>query len=182
MGMFGLLKLKKNGKNCWLKLFKMYSLHGMSRDAWKQYSDDGYRHYKVLFPGFKYNMMDLQAAIGIHQFKHVNGWLKRRNEIWQCYNEAFAELPVGMPAPDEPDTVHARHFCTLMIDEKNCGVTRYHFIQRMCKLNIGMGVPYISVHLHPYYSIEKILDLEENSSLMQAGLVTGRFLCHFPPS
>jgi len=130
---------------------KMYSLHGMSRDAWKRYSDADYLHYEVLFPGFKYNMMDLQAAIGIHQFKHINEWLKRRNEIWRRYNEAFADLPVGMPAPDEPDTVHSRHLYTLMIDQKNCGITRDEFIRQMHRFRIGTGVHYIGVHLHPYY-------------------------------
>ena len=53
---------------------KMYGLHGMSRDAWKRFSDDGYKHYQVIFPGFKYNMMDLQAAIGIHQMAHIDEW------------------------------------------------------------------------------------------------------------
>ena len=109
---------------------KMYGLHGMSRDAWKRFSDDGYKHYQVVFPGFKYNMMDLQAAIGLHQLARVNETLKRRNEIWQIYNQAFADLPVGLPAPDEPDTVHARHLYTLMIDKERCGLTRDEFMQQ----------------------------------------------------
>ena len=130
---------------------KIYSLHGMNRDAWKRYSDMDYLHYEILFPGFKYNMMDLQAAIGIHQFKHIGEWLKRRDEIWRRYNEAFADLPVGMPAPDEPDTVHSRHLYTLMIHEKNCGITRDEFIRQMHRFKIGTGVHYIGIHLHPYY-------------------------------
>lgn len=130
---------------------KIYSSHGMSRDAWKRYSDADYLHYEILFPGFKYNMMDLQAAIGIHQFKHISGWLKRRDEIWRRYNEAFADLPVSTPAPDEPDTVHSRHLYTLMIDQKNCGITRDEFIRQMHRFKIGTGVHYIGIHLHPYY-------------------------------
>lgn len=130
---------------------KMYGLHGMSRDAWKRFSDDGYKHYQVIFPGYKYNMMDIQAALGIHQMKHVAAWLVRRNEIWQRYNEAFADLPVGLPAPDAPDTVHARHLYTLMIDEALCGVSRDAFMNKMHQMNIGTGVHYIGVHLHPYY-------------------------------
>jgi dTDP-4-amino-4,6-dideoxygalactose transaminase len=130
---------------------KMYGLHGMSRDAWKRFSDDGYKHYQVVFPGFKYNMMDLQAAIGIHQMARVEQNLVRRNEQWECYNQAFAGLPVGLPAPDEPDTVHARHLYTLMIDEERCGVNRDAFMQKLHKLNIGTGVHYLGVHLHPYY-------------------------------
>ena len=130
---------------------KMYALHGMSRDAWKRYSDDGFKHYQVVFPGFKYNMMDIQAAIGMHQLARVEQNLSRRNEIWQIYQEAFAELPVDLPPQDEPDTVHARHLYTLQIDEKRTGMTRDQFMQKLHELNIGTGVHYIGVHLHPYY-------------------------------
>lgn len=130
---------------------KMYGLHGMSRDAWRRYSDEGYKHYQVIFPGFKYNMMDLQAAIGIHQLERVEENLSRRNEMWQVYNEAFADLPLGLPAPDECDTVHARHLYTLMVDEARCGISRDEFMQRLYERNIGTGVHYIGVHLHPYY-------------------------------
>ena len=130
---------------------KMYGLHGMSRDAWRRFSDDGYRHYQVIFPGFKYNMMDLQAAIGLHQLSRVEQNLNRRNEIWQRYNDAFRELPVGLPASDEADTVHARHLYTLMIDSERCGIRRDEFMHRLHRMNIGTGVHYIGVHLHPYY-------------------------------
>ena len=130
---------------------KMYGLHGMSRDAWKRFSDDGYKHYQVVFPGFKYNMMDIQAAIGIHQLQRVEQNWQRRDHIWGKYNQAFADLPVGLPKPDEPNTKHARHLYTLMIDETQCGLHRDDFMQRMHKLNIGTGVHYMSVHLHPYY-------------------------------
>ncbi|NIM96336.1 MAG: aminotransferase class I/II-fold pyridoxal phosphate-dependent enzyme [Anaerolineales bacterium] len=132
-------------------MIKVYALHGMSKDAWKRFSDEGYKHYQVIFPGFKYNMMDLQAAIGIHQLQRVEGWLQRRNEIWRRYNEAFSELPVGLPSEDEPDTVHARHLYTLMIDKERCGLSRDEFMQQLYELNIGTGVHYIGVHLHPYY-------------------------------
>jgi dTDP-4-amino-4,6-dideoxygalactose transaminase len=130
---------------------KMYALHGMSKDAWKRFSDDGYKHYQVVFPGYKYNMMDLQAAIGLHQLDRVNNNLKRRNEIWQYYNESFSNLPLGLPAPDAPDTVHARHLYTLMVDEGHAGLNRDTFMQELHKMNIGTGVHYIGVHLHPYY-------------------------------
>jgi dTDP-4-amino-4,6-dideoxygalactose transaminase len=130
---------------------KMYGLHGMSRDAWKRYSDDGFKHYQVVFPGFKYNMMDLQAAIGIHQLSRVEQNWQRRDDIWKIYNQAFANLPVDLPAPDERDTIHARHLYTLMIDSGRCGVTRDLFMQKLHELNIGTGVHYLGVHLHPYY-------------------------------
>jgi len=130
---------------------KVFALHGMSKDAWKRFSDKGYKHYQVVYPGFKYNMMDLQAAIGLHQMARVGENLKRRNEIWQMYNEAFADLPIGLPAPDESETVHARHLYTLMIDKDRCGISRDEFMQKLHQMNIGTGVHYIAVHLHPYY-------------------------------
>lgn len=130
---------------------KIYALHGMTKDAWKRYSDEGYKHYQVIFPGYKYNMMDLQAAIGLHQLSRVERWLRRRNEIWQHYNESFADLPLGLPAPDEPDTVHARHLYTLLIDRERCGLNRDEFMERLYERNIGTGVHFIGVHLHPYY-------------------------------
>ncbi len=130
---------------------RLYSLHGMSKDAWKRFSDSGYKHYQVVVPGFKYNMMDLQAAIGIHQLARVEVALQRRNEIWQRYNQAFADLPVTVPASDEPHTLHARHLYTLMIDKGKCGVSRDEFLERLHSQNIGAGVHYVGVHLQPYY-------------------------------
>jgi dTDP-4-amino-4,6-dideoxygalactose transaminase len=130
---------------------KMQALHGMSRDAWKRFSDAGYKHYEVVSPGFKYNMMDLQAAIGIHQFDHVEIWLDRRNEIWQRYSDELKGLPVDLPAPDDPRSRHARHLYTLMIDSAKTGITRDEFMNRMHAKNIGTGVHYIGVHLHPWY-------------------------------
>ncbi|RJP71103.1 MAG: DegT/DnrJ/EryC1/StrS family aminotransferase [Candidatus Abyssobacteria bacterium SURF_17] len=130
---------------------KMYGLHGLSKDAWKRYSDEGYKHYEVIFPGFKYNMMDIQAAIGVEQMKRVDKYLARRNEIWARYDDAFADLPVTRPEPPEPDTVHARHLYTLLLDIEKTGMTRDEFQQRLHDMNIGTGIHFISVHLHKYY-------------------------------
>jgi len=67
-------------------MIKIMGLHGMSKDAWKRFSDSGYKHYQVLYAGYKYNMMDLQAAIGIHQLPRVDKYWQRRQEIWERYN------------------------------------------------------------------------------------------------
>ena len=132
---------------------KIMALHGMSKDAWKRFSDSGYKHYQVLYPGYKYNMMDIQAAIGIHQLPRVDKYWKRRQEIWSRYNEAFEDLPVFAPAPIEPDTKHAYHLYTLLldIDNLNLNITRDKLLEEMTKRNIGVGVHYIALHLHPYY-------------------------------
>ncbi|MCK4524840.1 MAG: DegT/DnrJ/EryC1/StrS family aminotransferase [Candidatus Andersenbacteria bacterium] len=133
---------------------KILGLHGMSKDAWKRFSDEGYKHYQVVSIGYKYNMMDLQAAIGIHQLPRVKKYWKRRQEIWNRYNEAFKDLPVFIPANIEPNTKHAYHLYTLLIDIDNLKITREQFLDEMTKRNIGVGVHYIALHLHPYYQKE----------------------------
>ena len=129
---------------------KQLALHGMSYDAWKRFSDSGYKHYYVVEPGFKYNMMDIQAAIGIHQLDRVEICHDRREEIWRHYNESFAELPVVLPAPDKLNTRHARHLYTLLL-EADAPVSREMFLERMTKRNIGVGVHYMSIPEHPFY-------------------------------
>jgi dTDP-4-amino-4,6-dideoxygalactose transaminase len=130
---------------------KMLALHGMSHDAWKRFSDDGYRHYDVVEVGFKYNMMDLQAAIGMHQIKRVDTYWKRREEIWNRYQKAFANLPVERPAPLPADSRHALHLYTLLIERDRCGLGRDEFLTALHRLNIGTGVHYRAIPAHPVY-------------------------------
>jgi dTDP-4-amino-4,6-dideoxygalactose transaminase len=130
---------------------KTFGLHGLSRDAWKRFADQGYRHYEVEYPGFKYNMMDLQAAIGIHQLPRAPEWLRRREAVWRRYDEAFAGLPVTPPAPAAPDQLHARHLYTLMVDEARAGISRDGFMQALHARGIGTGCHYVGLHLHPFY-------------------------------
>ncbi len=135
----------------WADKLKIYALHGMSRDAWKRYSDDGFRHYEVLVPGFKYNMTDIQASLGIHQLRRVNKSLARRNEIWERYNNEFNELEVKTPTNSPSDVVHARHLYTILIDENFVGCNRNTFQERMQRNNIGTGIHYTALHLQPFY-------------------------------
>jgi len=130
---------------------KTLALHGMSKDAWKRFSDEGYKHYQVVDSGHKYNMMDIQAAMGIHQLGRIDRYWKRREEIWNRYNEAFKDLPVFLPASVEPNTRHAYHLYTLLIDLDRAGITRDQFLDEMTKRNMGVGVHYIALHLHPFY-------------------------------
>ncbi len=130
---------------------KVLALHGMSKDAWKRFSDEGYKHYQVIECGFKYNMMDIQAALGIHQLARIEkNWLRRR-EIWETYGEAFADLPLGLPAPVAAGTRHAYHLFTVLVDERRCGWTRDGLISELHRRNVGSGVHYLSVAEHPYY-------------------------------
>jgi dTDP-4-amino-4,6-dideoxygalactose transaminase len=130
---------------------KVLGLHGMSKDAWKRFGDDGYKHYYVTEAGFKYNMTDMQAALGIHQLKRVETYWLRRSQIWQYYMKAFSVLSIGLPAPVEAETRHAYHLFTILIDEEKIGVARDHFLDRMTAEGIGVGVHYLSLPEHPYY-------------------------------
>jgi dTDP-4-amino-4,6-dideoxygalactose transaminase len=130
---------------------KILGLHGMSKDAWKRFGDSGYKHYQVLYAGFKYNMMDIQAAIGIHQLPRIDRYWQRRQEIWNRYNDAFKDLPVFTPAEVESDIRHAYHLYTLMLDVDRLEMRRDEFLDEMTKWNIGVGVHYVALHLHPYY-------------------------------
>jgi len=135
----------------YVSMLKIKALHGMSKDAWRRFSDSGYKHYQVVYVGYKYNMMDIQAAIGIHQLPRIDKYWQRRQEIWNHYNKAFKNLAVFIPAPVETNTRHAHHLYTLLLDIDNLRITRDQFLDEMTKQNIGVGVHYIALHLHPYY-------------------------------
>jgi len=130
---------------------KTLAQHGMSMDAWKRFSDEGYKHYQVVFSGYKYNMMDIQAALGIHQLPRVEKNWNRRKEIWDRYNKAFSQLPVIIPLPTESDVRHSHHLYTLLLEIERVNLTRDQFLEEMKRHNIGVGVHYIALHLHPFY-------------------------------
>lgn len=151
---------------------KMLALHGMSKDAWKRFSDEGYKHYCVIECGFKYNMMDLQAAIGIHQLDRVELNWQRRQEIWQAYNKAFENLTLSVPAPVELDTRHAYHLYTILIDEGKTGISRDDFLNSITAHNIGVGVHYLSIPEHPYYQEKFGWKQEDYPNAMRIGRQT----------
>lgn len=127
------------------------ALHGLSKDAWRRFSDSGYKHYLVEECGYKCNLTDLQASLGIHQLARIEeNWGKRLN-IWNVYMRAFASLPLGLPAEFEPGTRHALHLFTVRISKDRCGLDRDTFLTRMHQLKIGCGVHYLSISEHPYY-------------------------------
>jgi dTDP-4-amino-4,6-dideoxygalactose transaminase len=130
---------------------RVLGLHGMSKDAWKRFSDEGYKHYEVVEAGFKYNMMDLQAALGLHQLERVEPMWHRRQEIWRRYDRVLADLPITLPAPPAPDTRHGLHLYTILVDPARAGVSRDGFLEAMTAHNIGVGVHYLSIPEHPYY-------------------------------
>jgi dTDP-4-amino-4,6-dideoxygalactose transaminase len=123
----------------------------MTADAWQRFSDDGYRHYLVVEAGFKYNMTDMQAALGLHQLARLDANHARRTELWERYDRAFAGLPCLVPAPAEEDSVHARHLYTLLLEPDALTIDRDRFLAAMHAENVGTGVHFVPVHLHPFY-------------------------------
>jgi dTDP-4-amino-4,6-dideoxygalactose transaminase len=130
---------------------RILALHGMSKDAWHRFGDKGYKHYQVVECGFKYNMMDIQAALGLHQLARVEENWRRRDVIWRRYDEALASLPITLPEQAQADTRHGRHLYTILIDHERCGIERDAFLDAMNKARIGTGVHYLSIPEHPYY-------------------------------
>ena len=134
------------------EIIQTYALHGLSSGAWKRYSDTGFKHYRIIYPGFKYNMMDLQAALGIHQIGRLGEYLRRREAIWRRYDDAFKQLPLDIPPPPEPDTIHARHLYTILLRLEELSADRDTIQQALHEENIGTGIHFISLHLQPYYA------------------------------
>ncbi len=132
-------------------------LHGLSRDAWKRYSDEGFRPYDVTAAGYKYNMMDIQAALGIHQLARLEENLKLRERHWQAYDEAFAGMEEIITPPKVFEdsglgkTVHARHLYTILLDLDRLAISRWEFINALKEENIGTGVHFIALHLTRFY-------------------------------
>lgn len=151
---------------------KTLALHGMSKDAWKRFSDEGFKHYQVVEAGFKYNMMDLQAAIGIHQLARVDKYWVRREQIWEHYNAAFNHLPLILPAPISPENRHSYHLYNVLIDEQKTGISRDTFLNAMTYHGIGVGVHYLSIPEHPFYRKTFGWHPEDYPNAMQIGRQT----------
>jgi dTDP-4-amino-4,6-dideoxygalactose transaminase len=129
---------------------RVAALHGMSRDGWARYEVGGSPHYDVVEPGFKYNMMDLQAAIGLHQLAGIGARLARREAVWRLYDAGLADLPITRPAAVPPEDVHARHLYTILVGPES-GWTRDALAAHLRAAGIQTSVHFRAVHLHSYY-------------------------------
>jgi dTDP-4-amino-4,6-dideoxygalactose transaminase len=127
------------------------SQQGMSRDAWKRFSEPSINRYLVQEIGFKYNMCDLNASIGVQQLKRINAFWDRRKQIWDQYDAAFKDLPVVLPAPISDSIRHALHLYTILIDARRSGFDRDSFIERLNDQGITSGVHYLCLAEHPAY-------------------------------
>ena len=130
---------------------RIWSLHGMNRDAWKRYGSEGSWFYEVVRPGFKYNMTDIQAAIGLQQLRKLSAVHQRRQEIVQQYNQAFTGMAELSLPIEKSYAQHAWHLYVVRLNLDVAGITRNAFIEALKARNIGSSVHFIPIHLHPYY-------------------------------
>ncbi len=128
------------------------ALHGISRDAWKRYSAEGYKHWETIEAGFKYNMFDIQAALGLHQLKKVDGWWERRKTLTERYTAALADLPGVEPLAIREHVKSAYHLYVVKIDPAVVGKTRDAIMNEMQERNIGVGVHFRALHTQQYYA------------------------------
>jgi len=127
------------------------SLHGISRDAWKRYSSEGSWYYEVLYAGYKYNMTDVQAAMGLHQLRKLPDFLKVREEYVRMYDEGFGDMPEVVLPPRPRNGRHAWHLYVIRLRLEMLEIGRNEFVEALRAENIGTSVHFIPLHLHPYY-------------------------------
>jgi perosamine synthetase len=135
----------------WASRMRIMALHGLSRDAWKRYTAQGSWYYEILSPGFKYNMTDIAAALGISQLQKSERFWKARERYAGLYDDGFADLSEITRPVVEPDVQHAWHLYVIQLNLEQLRIGRDQFIDHLQRENIGCSVHFIPLHLHPYY-------------------------------
>jgi perosamine synthetase len=133
---------------------RIMSLHGISKDAWKRYTAEGSWYYEIIAPGYKYNLTDIAAGLGIAQLRKVDTFLKRRMQIAEMYHEAFqalSELDLPLACEGEEGTTHSWHLYVIRLNLERLQIDRNKFIEELRRKGIGTSVHFIPLHLHPYY-------------------------------
>jgi dTDP-4-amino-4,6-dideoxygalactose transaminase len=130
---------------------KVMRLHGMSRDAFDRFTATVPSwYYEIVAPGFKYNLTDIAAALGLHQLKRARGFQAKRVQLAERFAAGLAELPLLLPPQPAPGDQHAWHLYVVRLGD-DAPVTRDRFIEKMFEAGIGCSVHYIPLHLHPYW-------------------------------
>lgn len=135
----------------WAARMRMMSLHGLSRDAWNRYSAQGSWYYEILSPGFKYNLTDIAAALGLAQLKKCERFWKGRERYANMYHEGFRDLPEIICPHASPDVQHAWHLYVIQLDLDRLRIGRDEFIRQLQQAGVGCSVHFIPLHLHPYH-------------------------------
>jgi len=130
---------------------RIWTLHGISRDAWKRYSAEGSWYYEVSVPGFKYNLTDLQAALGLHQLARLEAMTLRRTELAARYQAGLRDLPEIELLAIRPGIRHAWHLYVIGLRLERLKINRAEFIEHLKAEGIGTSVHFIPLHRQPYY-------------------------------
>jgi dTDP-4-amino-4,6-dideoxygalactose transaminase len=130
---------------------RVMALHGISKDAWKRYTAEGSWYYEIIAPGYKYNMTDIAAAMGLAQLRKAERMRKRRQAIARQYNDAFDAMPELQIPADRAEDQHAWHLYLLRLNLDRLDIDRDRFVKELKRQNIGTSVHFIPLHLHPYY-------------------------------
>jgi len=131
---------------------QIMSLHGMSRDAWKRFTTQGSWYYEIIAPGFKYNMTDIAASLGIRQLEKADMFQQRRKEVAEHYNSVFSNNPaLQIPCGDSEYRKHSWHLYSLRLNLERLKIDRAQFIEELKSRGIGCSVHWMPLHLHPYY-------------------------------
>lgn len=125
--------------------------HGLDTDSWTRYQGQSFGRYLTTTAGFKYNMPDINAAIGLTQLPRIEEWLTKREEIWAQYARELEPLPLLLPAPIADGTRHARHLFTPLLDLARAGMSREELLERLKERGIGTGIHFVGLHDHPFY-------------------------------
>jgi len=133
---------------------RIMSLHGISKDAWKRYTAEGSWYYEIVAPGYKYNLTDIAAGLGVAQLRKADAFLKRRMQIADRYHEAFQELnelDLPLAVKGEEGTTHSWHLYVIRLNLQRLHIDRNKFIDELRRKGIGTSVHFIPLHIHPYY-------------------------------
>ena len=131
---------------------KVLCLHGISKDAWNRYSDRGNWFYEVLEPGFKYNLSDIQSAIGIHQLRKLDGFIEMRARYAGMYRRILSEVEELELPVEKSDCRHAWHLYMLRLNLDKLDIGRDQFIEELRANGIGTSVHFIPIPMHPFFA------------------------------
>ena len=130
---------------------RIYAHHGLSKHAWQRFSKEGSKTYKVLYPGYKYNLPDINAAVGIHQLKRIEEITEKRTEYAKIYLDEFENLDLIELPPDKVDRRNVWHLFPILIKTDKLKISRLRFIDVLAKEGVGSGIHYEAIHEQPFY-------------------------------
>jgi dTDP-4-amino-4,6-dideoxygalactose transaminase len=136
----------------WADRISVMALHGISRDAWKRYGNEGYRHWDIIAPGYKYNMFDVQAALVRSQLNKVDAFYRRRVALKERLDAGLRDLPEIVLPSERPWVRHAYHLYPILVQLERLSADRDTIMNAIQAENVGIGVHFRAVHLHPFYA------------------------------